>query len=74
VQEGDKSLGDSARLVEELRAENSALKARLQGQQPQASARLEELDNLESALKIKAEALNLKEALLLRYEESEGKD
>ncbi|MEO0249853.1 MAG: tetratricopeptide repeat protein [candidate division WOR-3 bacterium] len=59
--------------LEELQAENAALRAQLQDLQPQLKARIEELDKLERALRIKAEALSLKEALLLRYEESEKK-
>jgi TolA-binding protein len=63
----------TARLAE-LQAEIDNLKSQLQSQQAQATARLAELDKLAHALKIKAEALNLKESLLLRYEETQRKD
>jgi tetratricopeptide (TPR) repeat protein len=73
TQEKDKGPEESARLIDELKGQNTELKAQLQNLQAQSAARIEELNNLERTLKIKAEALNLKESLLLRYEETEGK-
>jgi TolA-binding protein len=64
--------------LEELRAENAALRGRLQLLESQAAGdtgvKAGELADLEKALALKAEALALKESLLLRYEKVEGKD
>jgi len=74
TQERDKSLDESAKLIEELKAANADLQAQLQNMQTQSAARAAELDNLERTLRVKAEALALKESLLLRYEQSEGQN
>lgn len=75
--EQNQQAGDP-KALEELRAENAALRGRLQllGSQAagDAGAKAGELADLERALALKAEALGLKESLLLRYEKVEGKD
>jgi TolA-binding protein len=70
-----------ARALEELKAENTALRGRLQLVETQAAGEAQEkqekarqLADLEKALALKAEALALKESLLLRYERAEGQN
>ena len=67
--------------LEELKAENAALRARLQQMETRGLAATQEqqekarqLADLEKALALKAEALALKQSLLLGYERTEGKN
>jgi TolA-binding protein len=67
--------------LEELKAENAALSSKLKELEAQAAAqsqeqqlKLSQLAELEKALAIKAQALALKESLLLRYERVEGQN
>ena len=67
--------------LEELKAENAALRARLQQMETQGLAATQEqqekarqLADLEKALALKAEALALKQSLLLGYERTEGQN
>lgn len=67
--------------LEELKAENAALRARLQQLETQGLAAAQEqqekarqLADLEKALALKAEALALKQSLLLGYERTEGQN
>ncbi len=67
--------------LEELKAENAALRARLQQMETQGLAAAQEqqekarqLADLEKALALKAEALALKQSLLLGYERAEGQN
>jgi len=70
-----------ASALEELKAENTALRGRLQLVETQAAGealekqeRARQLADLEKALALKAQALALKESLLLRYERAEGQN
>ncbi len=70
-----------ARALEELKAENTSLRGRLQlveaqaaGQAQQAAQKAGELAEMEKSLALKAQALALKESLLLRYERAEGQN
>jgi tetratricopeptide (TPR) repeat protein len=70
-----------ARALEELKTENSSLRGKLQlleaqaaGQGQEAQERARQLAELEKALALKAQALDLKESLLLRYERAEGQN
>ena len=70
-----------ARALEELKAENTALRGRLQlvetqtaGEAQEKQEKARQLADLEKALALKAEALALKESLLLRYERAEGQN
>jgi TolA-binding protein len=70
-----------AKALEDMKAENASLKGRVQqleaqtaGQAQQAEQKAGELAELEKALALKAQALALKESLLLRYERAEGQN
>jgi tetratricopeptide (TPR) repeat protein len=70
-----------AQALEELRAENASLSGKLQlleaqaaSQTQQAEQKAGELAELEKTLALKAQALALKESLLLRYERAEGQN
>jgi tetratricopeptide (TPR) repeat protein len=70
-----------AKALEELKAENSSLSDRLKlleaqaaSQTQQAEQKAGELAELEKSLALKAQALALKESLLLRYERAEGQN
>ncbi len=73
-----------ARGLEELKTENTSLQGRLQQLEAQAAAQAQqatqaqqragELAELEKSLALKAQALALKESLLLRYEQAEGQN
>jgi len=70
--------GGENRQLQELEAENASLRSRLQSLEKQVdagtAAKVQELADLERTLQVKAEALALKESLLLRYEGTEGKN
>ncbi len=59
-----------------MKAENASLRSRLQSLEKQldagTAAKIQELADLERTLQLKAEALALKESLLLKYERSKG--
>ncbi len=70
-----------ARALEELKTENTSLRGKLQlleaqaaGQSQEAQEKVRQLAELEKALALKAQALELKESLLLRYERAEGQN
>ena len=70
-----------AKALEELKSENTSLRGKLQlleaqaaGQAQQAEQKAGELAVLEKTLALKAQALALKESLLLRYERVEGQN
>jgi hypothetical protein len=70
-----------AKALEELKAENTSLRGKLQLLETQAAGearkteqKASQLADLEKALALKAQALALKESLLLRYERAEGQN
>jgi hypothetical protein len=70
-----------AKALEELKAENTSLRGKLQlletqaaGEARQAEQKASQLADLEKTLALKAQALALKESLLLRYERAEGQN
>jgi len=70
-----------AKALEELKTENTSLRGKLQlletqaaGEARQAEQKASELADLEKTLALKAQALDLKESLLLRYERAEGRN
>jgi tetratricopeptide (TPR) repeat protein len=70
-----------ARALEEAKAENAALRGKLQlletqtlGEAQERQEKARQLAELEKALALKAEALALKESLLLRYERAEARN
>jgi TolA-binding protein len=65
-----------AKALEELKAENTSLRGKLQlaGEARKTEQKASQLADLEKALALKAQALALKESLLLRYERAEGQN
>lgn len=69
---------EESEALKRLEAENASLRARLQSLESRTDAdaalRRKELEDLERTLRVKAEALALKEALLLRLEQASRED